>query len=91
MFHLVAYDIASPKRLKKIASLCLDYGVRIQYSVFQFDLNEELTACFLDRLQEIIDPAQDSVMVIPVCGTCRKKIHVFGQGKLYEEPLLFQL
>lgn len=91
MLHLVAYDIPSPKRLKKISSLCLDYGVRIQYSVFQFDLNEELTFRFLERLQKIIDPEQDSVIVIPVCGLCRKKIRIFGQGTVYKEPLLFQL
>ena len=32
--YLVAYDIADPKRLRKVARACEDFGLRRQYSVF---------------------------------------------------------
>ena len=31
---LVCYDISDPKRLRKVATACEDYGLRKQYSVF---------------------------------------------------------
>ena len=39
MLMLITYDISfddpqGQKRLRQIAKLCLDYGVRVQYSVF---------------------------------------------------------
>src|SRR5262249_749937 len=32
--YLVAYDICNPKRLRKVATTCEDFGIRRQYSVF---------------------------------------------------------
>ena len=31
---LVCYDVHDPKRLRKVATACEDFGVRYQYSVF---------------------------------------------------------
>jgi hypothetical protein len=38
MLHLVAYDISDPKRLSRVARVCKDYGIRVEYSVFECDL-----------------------------------------------------
>ena len=38
MLTLLAYDIADPKRLSRVAKVCEDYGVRVQYSVFECHL-----------------------------------------------------
>ena len=32
--YIVAYDISDPKRLRKVATTCEDFGMRKQYSVF---------------------------------------------------------
>lgn len=37
MAYLVDYDIADPKRLRKVAWACEDFGLRKQYSVFFVD------------------------------------------------------
>lgn len=89
MLHIVAYDIKDDKRLKKMSRLCLDYGVRVQYSIFEFDLESELTKCFISEISDLIDPAVDKVMIIPVCGTCRKAITLLGKAQKYELPELF--
>jgi len=39
-FWLVSYDIADPKRLRKVAKFLEGYGQRIQYSVFQVRAND---------------------------------------------------
>ena len=46
MLVLITYDIsfsdtAGAKRLRQIAEHCQDYGVRVQYSVFECDVNPE--------------------------------------------------
>ncbi len=33
--YIVAYDICAPKRLRKVAQTCEDFGFRRQYSVFR--------------------------------------------------------
>ncbi|HOK77309.1 MAG TPA: CRISPR-associated endonuclease Cas2, partial [Verrucomicrobiota bacterium] len=40
MLTLVAYDISDHKRLANIAKVCENYGVRVQYSVFECYLDE---------------------------------------------------
>src|ERR1019366_3494276 len=40
MLTLVAYDISEPKRLVKVARVCEDFGVRVQYSIFECRLDE---------------------------------------------------
>ena len=89
MLHIVAYDIRDPKRMRKMALLCLDYGVRIQYSIFQLDFNKTLLDQFVAELKELADPDTDSIMIVPVCEKCRKSIQCVGQMQPFELPLLF--
>ena len=44
MLVIVTYDIRTDsregrRRLRRVAQACLDYGQRVQYSVFECDLN----------------------------------------------------
>jgi CRISPR-associated protein Cas2 len=56
MLTVVAYDISNPKRLARVASVCEDFGVRVQYSVFECRLEEtEFTEFWLKLLAEIKD------------------------------------
>jgi hypothetical protein len=36
MLRIIVYDIACPKRLRRVAQTCLDFGVRVQKSVFPY-------------------------------------------------------
>jgi len=40
MLTLVAYDITNAKRLRRVADVCEDFGVRVQYSIFECHLDE---------------------------------------------------
>ena len=78
MIRLVAYDITTPKRLRRVAKVCEDYGARIEKSVFECDLNEPTFARFWQQLLREIDPDEDSLIAYRVCKTCVRDIHSAG-------------
>ncbi len=78
MLHLVAYDISSPKRLAKVAKTCEDYGIRVEYSVFECDLApDDFMECW-ERLNDLVDPEEDALLAYRICGECVQKIESSG-------------
>lgn len=78
MLHLVAYDIANPRRLRKVAKICEDYGVRMERSVFECDLDDGQMSVFWGRLGEAVDPDEDRVIDYCIGKLERQKIHRLG-------------
>ena len=78
MLHLIAYDIRDPKRLRHVAKTCEDYGLRVEYSVFECDLTEELFKNFWKRLQSLIDQEDDCILAYRICGGCVQRIQSMG-------------
>ena len=72
MLSLVAYDITSAKRLAKVARVCEDYGVRVQYSLFECRLEEKEFREFWLRLTGEIDPTEDRVVAYKIDAKCAK-------------------
>lgn len=62
--YLMAYDIADPKRLRRICTLMEDHGERLQYSVFLCDLALAERAELEIAVTEVMDLAADSVVQI---------------------------
>jgi CRISPR-associated protein Cas2 len=89
MLYLVAYDISSPKRLAKTAKVCLDYGVRVEYSVFECDLEEALFTEMWERLADIMNEEEDSLLAYRLCGSCVSKIESAGIVKRPGRILLY--
>ena len=78
MMHLIAYDIADPSRLRKIAKVCELYGIRIEKSVFEADLSEENYQAFWMELMELIDEDEDAIIDYRICKNCIKQAEVMG-------------
>jgi CRISPR-associated protein Cas2 len=72
--RIVAYDIASPQRLRLVARACSDYGVRVEKSVFECDLCESDFSVLWERLLGIIDEQEDALVSYKICKTCVKSI-----------------
>lgn len=89
MLRLVAYDIADAKRLRKVSLLCLDYGFRVEYSVFECDLSEKDFQLFWKRLNEIITPEEDRIIVYRFCANCVSGILSAGKVTRPERPLVY--
>lgn len=75
----MAYDISDPKRLRKVARTCEDYGYRKQYSVFLCRLSATDFVKLRNKLYDIIKLDADQVLFIPVCGKCVNAIEAIGR------------
>ena len=66
MLVLITYDIntetaAGRKRLRQVAKQCVNYGQRVQHSVFECILDSTQYALVTHKLLELIDPKTDSL------------------------------
>ena len=89
MLTLVAYDIADPKRLSRVAKICEDYGVRVQYSVFECRLEEaEFEDYWLKLLCEI-DEDEDRVVAYKIDARCAKETLAAGTMVCSEKAVCY--
>ena len=77
--YLVAYDISDPKRLRKVATACEDFGYRKQYSVFLCRLSATDFVRLRSRLYDLLKLEEDQVLFIPLCGKCVNRIEALGR------------
>jgi CRISPR-associated protein Cas2 len=77
--YVVAYDISDPKRLRKVATACEDFGVRQQYSVFLCRLSATDYVRLRSRLYDLIHLEEDQVLFLPLCKTCVAHIESIGR------------
>ncbi len=77
---IVAYDIADPKRLNKVAKVIKDYGIRVQKSIFEVDVDKTVFEEMQLRIEEIIEPSEDGVKYYPLCEKCAGTVEIIGQG-----------
>jgi len=89
MLHLVAYDIANPKRLRRVAQTCEDFGIRVEYSVFECDLPPDRFEHFWKQLLLQIDPKNDALLAYRICAECVKKARVGGVALRPDPPNVF--
>jgi len=85
MRYLITYDIRDEKRLTKVAKIMKDFGERVQYSVFECNLQESELNMLKSRLKWVINMEQDSVIFYYLCESCFSKIQQFGEGRNYED------
>lgn len=91
MYCIVAYDIADPKRLKKAAERCLDYGVRVQLSVFECRLPADAFDRFWESLCALLDPQQDKLVAYPIHGAAAANIRAYGVMVCSEQVVAYVL
>ena len=84
MFVLITYDvnITTPhgeKRLRNVARVCLNYGKRVQNSVFECILTEAQFVVLRDQLKGIIDSDQDSIRFYMLGKNWKRKVETLGK------------
>ena len=85
MNMIVAYDIADPQRLAKIARLMLDYGKRVQKSIFEASVNPFIFQQMKANMEAIIKEDEDGVKYFPLCPKCAGTVEIIGKG-IYTDP-----
>ena len=83
MYILVTYDVdttdkAGQRRLRRVAKACLDYGQRVQNSVFECELTEVQLCVLKDRIKEIIDNSLDSIRIYHLNRNENRRVEVMG-------------
>ncbi len=64
--HVIAYDIANPKRLLRVHRYLKKVALPVQYSVFLLDMDTRRLERVLSGLQPLIHERQDDVRVYPL-------------------------
>lgn len=80
LYLVVAYDIVCDRRRQRLAKLLGGYGERVNLSVFECELRPRQFVPLQHKIARIIDTQEDSVRFYELCGLCRGRILVLGQG-----------
>lgn len=80
---LVSYDVetkdsSGQRRLRRVAKACLDYGQRVQYSVFECEVEPAQWTELRHRLIGEIDPEKDSLRFYFLGSNWRRRVEHVG-------------
>lgn len=94
MYILVTYDVDTTskegaRRLRCVAKACLDYGQRVQNSVFECVVTEAQYSLLKGRVRDIIDMSLDSVRFYILSKNENKRVEVIGVGHGKANPPFF--
>ena len=89
MFLAVTYDCTNDKRRNRVAKILLDYGYRVQYSVFEVELDECRFKEMQGRLLEAINVSEDSIRIYRICERCLEQTKIHGIRGLTNQERLF--
>jgi len=96
MMIVVSYDVSTitpegRKRLRRLAKACRDFGQRVQFSVFEIEVEAAQWAALKNRLCELIDRDVDSLRFYYLGASWRTKIEHVGAKAVLDlnGPLVF--
>lgn len=96
MLMLITYDVntedtAGRRRLRRIAKACQDFGQRVQYSVFECEVDPAQWTALRARLIDEMEPKTDSLRFYHLGANAQRRIeHVGAKPTLdLEGPLIF--
>lgn len=89
MMVLITYDVntetaAGRKRLRYVAKLCVDYGQRVQNSVFECSVTPAEFVEIKNKLLTIIDQESDSVRFYLLGKNWQNRVEILGQDDSYD-------
>lgn len=96
MMILVTYDVSTidrkgSRRLRRIAKICQDYGIRVQNSVFECVVDQTEYTQLKIKLLQIIDESEDSLRIYRLGKQYKSKVEHFGvkEAIQVEDTLIF--
>ena len=90
MYILVTYDVDTTskegaRRLRCVAKACIDYGQRVQNSVFECLLDAAQFAVFKAGLSAMIDPEEDSLRFYQLGNNYKNRVEHVGRHPRYQQ------
>ena len=94
MLVLITYDVnttdsAGRKRLAKVAEICVNYGQRVQNSVFECSLDNAQLIVIRNKLRNVINEEYDSLRIYNLGNSYANRIEHYGVKETYDpaEPM----
>lgn len=89
MLVLITYDVATQdaagkSRLRKVAKECVNYGQRVQNSVFECILDASQLLLLKDRLVSLINEKEDSLRFYYLGNKYQTKVEHYGIKTSYD-------
>lgn len=86
---LITYDVNTKtasgiKRLRKVAKQCVNYGQRVQNSVFECSLTPAQLVNLKTKLLEIIDQDHDSIRFYNLGKNWQNRVETIGKDDSYD-------
>lgn len=96
MLVLITYDVSTESpggktRLRRVAKQCVNYGQRVQNSVFECLLDAAQYAVLKHELSLLIDPATDSLRFYNLGNNYQSRIEHVGAKQSYQPEGLLML
>ena len=96
MMVLVSYDVstidkAGQRRLRRVAKTCLNYGQRVQNSVFECDIDPAQLAALKNELMDLINDETDSLRFYYLGSEWQRRVEHIGAKPTHDlrnDPLL---
>ncbi len=90
---LVTYDVCTTtpegaRRLRKVARACMNYGTRVQMSVFECRLTPAQRMMLESELKQIIDEESDSLRIYDLGNNPSRITHIGSKKPLDVDGLL---
>ena len=92
---LITYDVETitsegKKRLRQVSKVCVDYGQRVQNSVFELNIYQADLLEIKNKLIKISDPQKDSIRIYNLGKNWERRVETLGKDDSYnpEKDLL---
>jgi len=89
MYVIVTYDVSTEtpqgrRRLRHVAKTCLNFGQRVQNSVFEMQVDPAQWADCRGKLLEIIEPETDSLRFYYLGSNWQRRVEHHGSKGSYD-------
>ena len=85
MQYVVCYDISDDARRSRLANCLLDFGSRVEESVFVANLDDALALRMMERVKRLVQENEDRVHVFELCLGCAGKTVTLGNAEVVED------
>ena len=80
--YIVSYDFSSDRLRNKVVKVLLNYGKRVQYSVFECNISQKLYEQMYTKLAVLMAESEEgNIRFYHLCGKCEKEIQEIGIPK----------
>lgn len=85
MFILVAYDSTDDQRRTRLHRTLKNFGVPVQYSVFECQLRAADFIRLKIAVEKIVEPGSDAVRYYRLCESCRRHVETIPSDTFSED------